>query len=113
MKLGQRVGVVFEGDVTRVEGNGFVHVKDVSGNVARVPSYLLNELEPPFWPPEPGDVWNHLGVTFLVEARGDTIWMLASNGEGSVNPDEVLRMRPGIRLTNRPTKTVYSEFDQD
>jgi hypothetical protein len=119
MKLGTRVSVGFTGHVVR-DAEGFIDVEDeTTGVVHRVSKYngeaQAYRVELPLnWPPQVHDVWKHLSVTFLVESRGDTIWMLASNGEGSLSPDEVLRMRPGIELVSRQASSVYTEeFDKE
>lgn len=107
MKLGTRVHVEFYGDVT-AETDDFLVVEDEKSGVRhRIAKTKIRDLDsfwkvlPENWPPKPGDLWKHLNVSFYVEERKGTIWFLASNGEGSLNPDEVLRMRPGIRLVSR------------
>ena len=102
MKLGQRIHVEFDGDLVRVSGNGYIHVQDDSGNVHEIHGgKVWRHTQPDNWPPQPGDLWQHLGVSYLVEQRQGTVWMLADDGEGSVTPAEVLRSRPGIRLVRR------------
>jgi len=102
MKLGQRIHVVFEGDLVNTGFTGWIHVQDDNGQVHELHGgEVWKMVDPPNWPPQPGDLWQHLGVSFLVEERKGTVWMLADDGEGSVSPEEVLRTRPGIRLVRR------------
>jgi hypothetical protein len=101
MKLGQRIHVEFYGELVR-EGKTWIHVQDAFGNVHELHEDKVWEVVPPeHWPPVPGDVWKHLDVSFLAETRQGRVWLIPSNDEGSISPDEVLRMRPGIRLVSR------------
>lgn len=102
MKIGQRIHVEFDGDLVRESllGN-YIQVQDDKGNLHKIANPQGQAVEPPYWPPQPGDVWKHLDVAFAVESRQGTVWMIPSNDEGSLAPDEVLRMRPGIRIVHR------------
>jgi hypothetical protein len=84
------------------EGNGWIHVQDDNGNVHELHGgKVWVTSKPDLWPPQVGDLWKHLDVSFMVETRQGKIWLIPSNDEGSLSPDEVLRMRPGIKLVRR------------
>lgn len=112
MKIGTRIHVEFEGDLVS-ESATSITVEDEQGIRHRIVrgedfgvANVYHSVLPKDWPPKPGDTWRHLDVTFLAEQGKDAIYFIASNDEGSIEVDEVLRMRPGIKLVYRPGEDV-------
>jgi hypothetical protein len=68
MQTGTRVRVTFEGEFVRQgPATGLIAVRnDKTGKVDYVDSVQVTQIEPNFWPPQVGDIWEAAGHEYMI-----------------------------------------------